>query len=782
MAKIPADLSGASLLGVHNWVKSQITLSNPGSADYTLTDSQGNAMTLSDVARNPGRDVFIEVTTLDGVRKNPTSIHFVPELEAVSELSAPRLGNDMSSLLPSQIDPTMASRIIAEQGLRRGLHTLNRLILTKEDVRIRGPTTAALMQMGEIIKSNPTSRTPFTQMTPINYSSEMGLANFLKEHAGIEGIDVEDEAAYSYVADAKMASKYGLNTDDIYKFAKGPLSDFLLAASANRGLLRTILKKFPEMKADKGAIKRITQAFPQQPQQFYEGSQECFMAHPLFAYPAYADTQLTDKELKAVAKMAANYPESIRRGFAPNSTVGKLVFMPGNIWERTRRAIDPVQSAAQERNIGLALTLGGPGRLYPSDEHFDELKAKHTDFGVILKHLGKTPSYKDDKFWSSLGKALLLPVTAGLSAFTDYRPTIPGTKRYPTYAFFYMRDLGGYYPAPPPKWPKAVVYSVMDAFLENLPYIANMATTGSSNLTPVQMAYLASPKTAITVSFGGDKPRSISAKEAEEYIRDLKSATEGSQSASDDRLISKIADELNYSGNEEGSKAKGVEMLKQVQAAVANAVTEGVQGVQSLTFDPAKGKSMLEFAYDVAEISTSKYGYNMRGDDFKFAMGLIYYSFEAMKTLTPGNQYSITNDIERTADNFIGPYRKMADLQERIADDTRVDDDLKSTYIQSIFAARVIRACDSIKQSLRDGGDTDEARSQYQRLNQIVNSTQLSPTLQAVCSEKLNELRSYVTTGGNSSRRRSRRSGNGRGLTAFDETTEFLGTAAAFLT
>ena len=51
MVKVPSDLSGASLLGVHNWVKSNIARSNPGaSPDYKITDSKGNRMTLSDVA------------------------------------------------------------------------------------------------------------------------------------------------------------------------------------------------------------------------------------------------------------------------------------------------------------------------------------------------------------------------------------------------------------------------------------------------------------------------------------------------------------------------------------------------------------------------------------------------------------------------------------------------------------------------------------------------------------------------------------------------------------
>ena len=51
MVRVPKDLSGASLLGVHNWVKGNIARNNPGaSPDYTISDSRGNRLTLSDVA------------------------------------------------------------------------------------------------------------------------------------------------------------------------------------------------------------------------------------------------------------------------------------------------------------------------------------------------------------------------------------------------------------------------------------------------------------------------------------------------------------------------------------------------------------------------------------------------------------------------------------------------------------------------------------------------------------------------------------------------------------
>ena len=213
MVKVPNDLSGASLLGVHNWVKSNMALNNPGaSPDYTITDSSGNRMSLSDVSRNAGRNVTIEVTTLDNIRSNPAAnLTMIPAMDSEYP-NMVRTGNDLTDLLPGEIDSTMATRIVAEQGLHRGLHTLNRMTLSTYNKSISSPTTAALLQMGEIIKKNPSDRTPFSQRTPIHYGSEKALESYMLELSGADKIDVDSEqSALSRVGDAKIASKYGMN-------------------------------------------------------------------------------------------------------------------------------------------------------------------------------------------------------------------------------------------------------------------------------------------------------------------------------------------------------------------------------------------------------------------------------------------------------------------------------------------------------------------------------------------------------------------------------------------
>ena len=48
--------------------------------------------------------------------------------------------------------------------------------------------------------------------------------------------------------------------------------------------------------------------------------------------------------------------------------------------------------------------------------------------------------------------------------------------------FIFMRDVGGFYPSPPRKWPPALIYSVMDAFLEALPQIVDIRSAGEDRL------------------------------------------------------------------------------------------------------------------------------------------------------------------------------------------------------------------------------------------------------------------------------------------------------------
>jgi hypothetical protein len=76
--------------------------------------------------------------------------------------------------------------------------------------------------------------------------------------------------------------------------------------------------------------------------------------------------------------------------------------------------------------------------------------------------------------------------------------------------------------------------------------------------------------------------------------------------------------------------------------ATVSAIENSVRGViaggnalkmeSELEFDTDRPKSVIELAYDVAEIASNKYDYNVRGDDFKFIMAVVYQSFTTLQS------------------------------------------------------------------------------------------------------------------------------------------------------
>jgi hypothetical protein len=107
---VPASLQGGSLLDAHKWVKSQMARSNPGgTADYTLTDTLGNPITLSDLVRNnpdaASNPIKVEIISgRGGVRSNPSlplPADFVPSPDFK------RSGNFATQLLPRDLDPVL---------------------------------------------------------------------------------------------------------------------------------------------------------------------------------------------------------------------------------------------------------------------------------------------------------------------------------------------------------------------------------------------------------------------------------------------------------------------------------------------------------------------------------------------------------------------------------------------------------------------------------------------------------------------------------------------------
>lgn len=658
MVKVPSDLSGASLLGVHNWVKSNIARSNPGaSPDYKITDSKGNRMTLSDVARSAGKEVNIQVTTIDGARRNPASnLTMIPDMETKYP-NLVRTGNNLTDLLPEEVDSAMATRIVAEQGLYRGLHTLNRMSLTNYNKNISSPTTAALLQMGEIIKKNPSDRTPFSQRTPVHYGSEKALQTYLTENFPRlpDGTQVEKiSAANTFVEEAEIASRYGLNTQDITKFAQEVLSDYLFAASCNRGLLRTLIRNLPDLRSDRTTISKLVAIFPQQPQPFYDGTQRVFVARPAFMYPAYAETLLSRRDMNAIVSFARGYPRNMGRTDEVPRGMRRLV---------GARRISPFQ----DLRVWLTQVINRAAEADDSSAWLDGEYRESGHFEAIVRHLGEDPrQYARQR---------------------NFRPLC------------YYSDLGGFYPSPPPKWPRKLMYAIMDGFLENLPHIVNMDDPTSSNLTPVQMAIFSEPmdKTDTVTVKRYKKGTPSGAGNAELTLEqaadignyDLSPAFMGTLADNAARLAhlnaflglagvvgdkKKIANDMDaiFRDRTEANLTPYADALRALQTSVRDAIKKAgestIKMTSELQFDPSGPKSVLEMVYDIAEIASTKYDYNMRGDDFKFTMAMVHYSFNALAESTVGSMFDLTNRVDTALGNILGAdkYRRLEELRQSI--------------------------------------------------------------------------------------------------------------------
>jgi len=620
LVNIPSNLHGASLLKAHSWVKSHVTRSNPGgSPDYKLSDASGNPMTLSDVIRNPNTDVIIEVSTIDGARRNPaSSLAPIPDIE-FDYPTKPRSGDHLKALLPSDLNPALVTRIVAEQGLIRGLHTLNRLSVEDANVKPVTPTTAALMQLNQI-RTNP-GRTPFTKRTPEIYGSEKALASWLGDEFGAEYTKAEQ---FSTVNNAQIAAKYGLNKHDIQKFAKEVLSDYLLAASSNRGLIRALIRNNPSLKGNRESIAKLTQVFPCHPQPFYDGVQRVFVAHPAFIYPAYADTIVTQKGFsKTVINFISDYPQSI-------TLTGKLT--------RTHSKMD---------NYIGAVRQGGFKGMYNQFRKF-VMRVDADDSADVID-----AEYDTQGYWRTVTERLSQSPEAAVKK-ANFKP------------LQYFTDLGGFYPSPPPKWPKHIVYSIMDAFLENMPHL--LASDGTAHMDPITMAQTLDKTLKIDKLKIGNYFTLENVK-----IEDISPILEGGFS---DAKLKKLIGEKNM--------VKAAELGRQLMAmairgAFADAVTnEAVRGGtrKTVTYDSSGPKSVLEMAYDVAEISRAKYNQSLIGDDFKFVMAMLHVCIHTLNESSDPGDFTAEN-FTKYLSGVLGAKRgdELNRLKDRLAESAIEGDD-----------------------------------------------------------------------------------------------------------
>jgi len=638
---VPSDLAGSSILGVHNWIKSQVARSNPGgSPDYTITDMTGNKLTLSDVARNPGSEIMVDIVGSPVKSNPPAYLAPVPGLELEYPM-VPRSGNDVMLLMPEDIDPTLVQRIVAEQGLNRGLHTLNRLLLMQDSPKAVSPQTAAILQMGEKLRmsagyarQNPADRTPFTQRTPHYYSPEKALGEWMTEYTGANSIGPihGDNDFQVLAADAKVANKYGLSYSKLRTFARAVLAEFLFAASANRGLLRALTRNNPEVRNDRELMQRLIAMFPQRADQFYEGQVNVFVASPLFIYPAHADGLLSSRQMNAIVSFARGYPQNMNRNQRMPASISKLLYDPGRGGQFTawlRQSLRSRMGLETQRSTDLATLL---------DQRIQ-------DEGLT----GITSRFDD-------------PEAKRLRYLRPFSPT----RNRP---IGYFSNIGGMYPTMPAKWPPALVYAIMDGFLEHLGDLVD--TNGNFGFQAMRMGgtfrtseeyQLTFPNPLLDVHnpILGATMNATAGSNGNETVtitmpRDLDTllATPVSDGAAGNitwdtirsigegvgfdlatkGTIKNRMDVRNERGNlrQPGNNWIRTAVISAIEAANREHIEAGGVLQGDLTFEATEGVSVLELCYRIAEIATEKYNYNPRGDDFLFIMAMCDFSLRNLQ-------------------------------------------------------------------------------------------------------------------------------------------------------
>jgi hypothetical protein len=643
LVKVPGDLHGASLLKAHSWVKSQVARTNPGgSSDYSLSNPDGNKLSLSDITRNPNTSVVIEVTTLDGVRKNPAAFSPLPEMQ-FEYPEVPRSGNDIMSIMPGEIDPALATRIIAEQGLNRGLHTLNRLVHETAGVHVSSPTTAALIQISEAIRKNP--RTPFTKRSPNFYNAEKALSTWVQDELGLE-IEAVDTSASAFTGNAKIAARYGLNKMDIQKFAKDVLSDFLVGAAANRGFLRALLRNNPTLRADRETVQKIVYMLPMSPEAYYNGRQRVLVAHPMFIYPIFADTLMTKKFSDQIVKFASGYPQNL----GPESKIprGLSKYVNHGPDYASMNTLEKLQNFVSYFINGVPIDSGDP---------FDN-------------------QYSNDGYWGTITGKLTQSME---EAITDREKPLT-----------YFKDIGGFYPSPPPKWPQKLVYAIMDTFLQNLPYLMNTDLPLSDTvLDPIRVAgsHGLSPEKEYTIDIHGIGEHKVTGKVLTAAIADTSSLANIKAAIPESHR-----DKVNM-GNRE--------TIHHTLLSAASKLDSRV-----IEYDASGPKSILEMAYEVSETAMGKYDYKMSGDDFTFVMAMMTVSFHTLHDVTEGDFFELSSDgsgIPRALRKVLGrdAYERLIELKER-AEKSEMDPKLKARFDQSIFLSEIQILCD---QDIADAKD-----------------------------------------------------------------------------
>ena len=157
--------------------------------------------------------------------------------------------------------------------------------------------------------------------------------------------------------------------------------------------------------------------------------------------------------------------------------------------------------------------------------------------------------------------------------------------------------------------------------------------------------------------------------------------------------------------------------------------------------------------YDIAEIASTKYDYNMRGDDFKFTMAMVHYSFKALAETTAGSAFTLARDrIDKGLANIMGAnkFQRLEELRQSI-NAREFEERPRAAMIQSTILAQLLVIRDEISAELSAPTTTvgreevkERMRVQYRALVQRLNNTPLSPSLGFATQSVLADIRSDI--------------------------------------
>ena len=670
--QVPRDIVGGSLLGAHNWVKSTITRTNPGGSttDYKLQQTDGTPISLSDLTSRP----FEEVLVISGnTRKNPhhnTTTNYPvaqPDWNYPSYTSNNRIGNNIAKLLAKDVDPSMLSRLAAQNGMFSALNTVTKLLYSQDTDTLMShgsdPRIVALLQtyansqrkLGHPILQNPTRAfmgPDFNQAYRGVVSPEEAVKAFASQQFGIQSSDITNSDSMQLMDRARIIRLYDLNNfENLDNFVDDVLTPFLAISQSNANLLKA-LRSIDYIEDTKKALGRYTGDYENTPQwrkliallpmkaaDFYEGREYALVAHPAFTRESLATAAMDAGLIKHIFDIVKKHPANADEAKSPNAALES-----GGFWVRIRRAGNNVFLKPPEDKILWDMVIAQQNLLddtLPEDHirFLRQLYLSETRDQDIAAHISKEPNEK---------KVL------------------------------YLRDFAGFRPTPPPFWPKPVVLAMMDTLRNHIWSIID-ETKGPKYSTAFMhlggaFARQLDPKTTIKLENAGQK-RVVKITSIQKLVTQLENTLATAAAAT----YGRTRDDGNYAENNwEGltndidtaiGRAESIPLSGATKQAIEYIIVAASENDDFFKrqFTPEVHREMMAILYvminsasrnrdydnlstntlnllslfvEVEEIARSRYNYTMTENDRAFVLFLMEEVFGIIYSRRPGGEES----------------------------------------------------------------------------------------------------------------------------------------------